>query len=221
MTTAFWHSLSLIHKSSMKKNINQRGSTQSTKGEVRIIGGLWRGRKLPVLNSQGLRPTGDRVKETLFNWLMPYITDSRCLDCFAGSGSLGLEALSRQAKRVVFVELNKTVANQIVKNLQLLKCEQGEVVIQNSLDFLKQPKNPPHFEPTGKDKFDIVFIDPPFHFNLAQQTVFLLEQNDWLNPNALIYIETEKDNHLDIPANWLLLKEKITGMVSYRLYWKS
>lgn len=205
----------------MKKNINQRGSTQSTKGEVRIIGGLWRGRKLPVLNSQGLRPTGDRVKETLFNWLMPYITDSRCLDCFAGSGSLGLEALSRQAKRVVFVELNKTVANQIIKNLQLLKCEQGEVVIQNSLDFLKQPKNPPHFEPAGKDKFDIVFIDPPFHFNLAQQTVFLLEQNYWLNPNALIYIETEKDNHLNIPTNWLLLKEKITGMVSYRLYRKS
>lgn len=207
----------------MKKNINQRSSTQSTKGEVRIIGGLWRGRKLPVLNSQGLRPTGDRVKETLFNWLMPYIVDSCCLDCFAGSGSLGLEALSRQAKRVVFLELDKTVSNQIVKNLKLLESEQGKVINQNSLDFLKQPQNSPHFEPKNSDenKFDIVFIDPPFHFNLAEQVVFLLEQNNWLNPNALIYVETEKDNHLNIPTNWLLLKEKITGMVSYRLYRKS
>ena len=214
------YSLSLIHKSSMKKNINQRGAaphktTPSTKGEVRIIAGLWRGRKLQVLNSQGLRPTGDRVKETLFNWLMPYITDARCLDCFAGSGSLGLEALSRQAKQVIFLELDKKVSERLIKNLQELKCNQAKVINQNSLDFLKQSKNSPHF--IG---FDIVFIDPPFHLNLAEQTLLLLEQNDWLNPNALIYVETEKNKSLVIPDNWLLLKEKTTGMVSYRLYQK-
>ena len=120
---------------------------QNAKGEVRIIAGLWRGRKLPVLNAEGLRPTGDRVKETLFNWLMPYIVDSYCLDCFAGSGSLGFEALSRQAKQVTFLELDKTVANQLKKNLQTLKTtnEQAQVINQNSLEFLKQAQNQPHF----------------------------------------------------------------------------
>jgi len=121
---------------------------QNAKGEVRIIAGLWRGRKLPVLNAEGLRPTGDRVKETLFNWLMPYIVDSHCLDCFAGSGSLGFEALSRQAKQVTFLELDKSVANQLKKNLQTLKTttEQAQVINQNSLEFLKQAQNQPHFD---------------------------------------------------------------------------
>ena len=98
----------------------KKSQTQQAKGEVRIIAGLWRGRKLPVLNAEGLRPTGDRVKETLFNWLMPYIHQAECLDGFAGSGSLGFEALSRQAKKVTFLELDKTVANQLKKNLQQL-----------------------------------------------------------------------------------------------------
>ena len=186
--------------------------TPNAKGEVRIIAGLWRGRKLTVLNSEGLRPTGDRVKETLFNWLMPYIHQSECLDGFAGSGSLGFEALYRQAKKVTFLELDKTVANQLKKNLQTLKCssEQAEVINQSSLDFLKQPQNQPHF--------DVVFLDPPFHFNLAEQAISLLCENNWLKPNALIYVETEKDKPLITPENWTLLKEKTTGMVSYRLY---
>ena len=186
-------------------------STKS-KGEVRIIAGLWRGRKLPVLNSEGLRPTGDRVKETLFNWLMPYIYQAECLDGFAGSGSLGFEALSRQAKKVTFLESDKAVANQLKKNLQTLKClpEQAEVLNQNSLDFLKQAQNHPHF--------DLVFLDPPFHFGLAEQAIMLLSQNNWLRPNALIYVETELDKAFTTPENWVLLKEKTTGQVSYRLY---
>mgnify|MGYP000851349112 FL=1 len=185
---------------------------QNAKGEVRIIAGLWRGRKLPVLNAEGLRPTGDRVKETLFNWLMPYIVDSYCLDCFAGSGSLGFEALSRQAKQVMFLELDKTVANQLKKNLQTLKTttEQAQVINQNSLEFLKQAQNQPHF--------DLVFLDPPFHFGLAEQAIMLLSQNNWLRPNALIYVETERDKAFTTPENWVLLKEKATGQVSYRLY---
>ena len=135
---------------------------QNAKGEVRIIAGLWRGRKLPVLNAEGLRPTGDRVKETLFNWLMPYIVDSHCLDCFAGSGSLGFEALSRQAKQVTFLELDKTVANQLKKNLQTLKTtnEQAQVINQNSLEFLKQVQNQPHF--------DVVFFGSTFSFWLSR-----------------------------------------------------
>ncbi|THA00110.1 16S rRNA (guanine(966)-N(2))-methyltransferase RsmD [Rodentibacter pneumotropicus] len=190
----------------------KKSQGQSPKGEVRIIAGLWRGRKLPVLNAEGLRPTGDRVKETLFNWLMPYIHQAKCLDGFAGSGSLGIEALSRQAEKVTFLEKDKTVANQLKKNLQTLKCtaEQAQVLNQNCLDFLKQPQNQPHF--------DVVFIDPPFHFGLAEQAIRLLAENNWLHPNALIYVETEKENHLNTPENWTLLKEKTTGMVSYRLY---
>ncbi|VEI58783.1 ribosomal RNA small subunit methyltransferase D [Pasteurella multocida] len=184
----------------------------SLKGEVRIISGLWRGRKLPVLSSEGLRPTGDRVKETLFNWLMPHIVGSTCLDCFAGSGSLGFEALSRQAKQVTFLELDKNVAIQLSKNLATLKCntEQAKVINQNSLQFLNQPQNAPHF--------DIVFIDPPFHFGLAQQTINLLAQHQWLAPNALVYVETEKNQPITTPENWIVLKEKNTGQVCYRLY---
>ncbi|WP_439257350.1 16S rRNA (guanine(966)-N(2))-methyltransferase RsmD [Lonepinella sp. BR2271] len=194
----------------MKKST--KSTTQSTKGEVRIIAGRFRGRKLPVLNAQGLRPTGDRVKETLFNWLIPYIVNSHCLDCFAGSGSLGFESLSRGAKQVTFVELDKTVANQLKKNLATLKCDTDQSVVlnQNSLDYLKQPQKTP--------QFDVVFLDPPFHFGLAEQAIILLEQNNWLKENALIYVETEKEKQLTTPENWQLLKEKITGMVGYRLY---
>ena len=184
---------------------------QSAKGEVRIIAGLWRGRKLPVLTSQGLRPTGDRVKETLFNWLMPYIVDSECLDCFAGSGSLGFEALSRQAAKVTFLELEKAVAQQLSKNIQTLKCaDRAQVVNQNSLQFLNQPQNQPHF--------DLVFLDPPFTFDLAEQAIALLDKNHWLRPQALVYVETEKDKGLNVPESWALLKEKNSGQVSYRLY---
>lgn len=179
---------------------------------MRIIAGQWRGRKLPVLMAQGLRPTGDRVKETLFNWLMADIIDSQCLDCFAGSGSLGFEALSRQAKSVVFIEQDKQVAKQLQQNLQQLKCspEQAQVIHSDSLAWLKQSPKQPHF--------DLVFIDPPFHFGLAQQTIELLERYQWLKPNALIYVETEKQQPLTPPPSWQLLKEKVTGMVCYRLY---
>lgn len=200
-------SLSFIH---MKKHT--KAQVAAPKGEVRIIAGLWRGRKLPVLNAQGLRPTGDRVKETLFNWLMPYIVDARCLDAFAGSGSLGFEALSRQAKSVTFLELDKAVATQLRQNLQTLKCgeNQAQVINQSSLDYLKQPQNQP--------RFDVVFLDPPFHFGLAEQAISLLSEHQWLAPDALVYVETERDKPLDVPENWFLLKEKITGQVSYRLY---
>ena len=190
----------------------KKTQVQNAKGEVRIIAGLWRGRKLPVLNAEGLRPTGDRVKETLFNWLMPYIHDAQCLDGFAGSGSLGFEALSRQAKNVIFLESDRVVANRLKKNLQMLKCsvEQAEVFNQNCLDFLSLAQN--------QARFDVVFLDPPFHFDLAQRAIELLAGNNWLRPNALIYVETERDKMLVTPKNWTLLKEKNTGMVSYRLY---
>ena len=189
--------------------------SSSAKGEVRIIAGLWRGRKLPVLNAEGLRPTGDRMKEMLFNWLMAEIPQSCCLDAFAGSGSLGFEALSRQAKTVIFLEQNKAVANQLKKNLQTLKvpAEKAQVHQQNTLDFLAQDPQ--------QTRFDVVFLDPPFHFGLAQQAVNLLHTQNWLAENALIYVETEKAAHLQVPNNWQLLKEKVSGAVSARLYQKN
>ena len=148
---------------SMKKNRNGREASPNSRptGEVRIIAGLWRGRKLPVLNAEGLRPTTDRVKETLFNWLMNDIAGSRCLDCFAGSGSLGLEALSRQAQAVVFLEKFTPAAKQLKQNLSALKTEKGSVINSDTCQFLAQ-KN-------SESAFDVVFIDPPKNLNLINR----------------------------------------------------
>lgn len=193
----------------MKKNRNSPQSVQQM-GEVRVIAGLWRGRKLPVQNAEGLRPTTDRVKETLFNWLMHDIAHSRCLDCFAGSGSLGIEALSRQAQAVVFLEKFANAANQLKKNLQALKSEQGSVIHTDTLAYLAQKNN--------GEPFNIVFIDPPFHQGFVPQVLNLLAENNWLAPNAILYVETEK-NHppLELPQGWQILKEKAAGMVVSRL----
>ncbi|WP_025217830.1 16S rRNA (guanine(966)-N(2))-methyltransferase RsmD [Mannheimia varigena] len=193
----------------MKKNRNSLQSSQQM-GEVRIIAGLWRGRKLPVLNAEGLRPTTDRVKETLFNWLMHDIAQARCLDCFAGSGALGFEALSRQAQAVVFLEKFANAANLLKKNLQTLKTENGTVVQTDTLQYLSN-KN-------SGEPFDIVFIDPPFHQNLVPQVLTLLAENHWLAENAILYVETEK-NHapLSLPEGWQILKEKTAGIVVSRL----
>ncbi|WP_345827440.1 16S rRNA (guanine(966)-N(2))-methyltransferase [Pantoea sp. BRR-3P] len=178
-------------------------------GQIRIIGGQWRGRKLPVPDSAGLRPTTDRVRETLFNWLAPDIQDARCLDCFAGSGALGLEALSRYAASATLLELERTVAQQLSQNLQTLRATQAKVVQTNTLQWLSQPGEP----------FDVVFVDPPFRKGLLQETLTLLEQNGWLADEALIYVESEVENGTPVaPANWDLYREKIAGQVAYRLY---
>lgn len=192
----------------MKKTQN-RPQNRAT-GEVRVIAGRWRGRKLPVLDAEGLRPTTDRVKETLFNWLMMEIGGSRCLDCFAGSGSLGIEALSRQAQAVVFLEKSANAAHQLKKNLTALNADNGRVVQTDSLQFLTQPNS--------EAPFEIVFIDPPFHYGLVPQVVELLAKNRWLADNALLYIETEKDHPpLNLPEHWQVLKEKSAGQVTSRL----
>ncbi|NWA59409.1 16S rRNA (guanine(966)-N(2))-methyltransferase [Pantoea sp. B9002] len=184
-----------------------RGSVSA--GQIRIIGGQWRGRKLPVPDSAGLRPTTDRVRETLFNWLAPDIQEARCLDCFAGSGALGLEALSRYAASATLLELERSVAQQLSQNLQTLRATQAKVVQTNTLQWLSQPGEP----------FDVVFVDPPFRKGLLQETLTLLEQNGWLAAEALIYVESEVENGAPVaPANWDLYREKIAGQVAYRLY---
>lgn len=143
--------------------------THSGSGQIRIIGGQWRGRKLPVPDSPGLRPTTDRVRETLFNWLAPVMVDAHCLDCFAGSGALGLEALSRYAAQATLLEMDRAVSQQLQKNLATLKANNARVVNTNTLAFLSQPGTPHH----------VVFVDPPFRKGLLEETLQLLETQGW------------------------------------------
>jgi 16S rRNA (guanine966-N2)-methyltransferase len=185
-------------------------AVQGAPGEVRIISGKWRGRKLAVLNADGLRPTTDRVKETLFNWLMHDIDGAVVLDCFAGSGSLAFEALSRHASAATLIERDSALARHLQQNLHKLQCDNATVVAQDCLTFLSHSAN---------TQYNVVFIDPPFRKDLAITCCQALEQQQWLAEDALIYIETEKELNLSaLPANWRLLKEKVAGQLAYRLY---
>ncbi len=178
-------------------------------GQIRLIGGQWRGRKLPVPHSPGLRPTTDRVRETLFNWLAPMIQGARCLDCFAGSGALGLEALSRYAGSATLLEFERPVAQQLEKNLALLNANDGKVFNVNALQWLAK---------TGA-AHDIVFVDPPFRKGILQETLSLLETQGWLADEAWIYVEAEVEHGvIPVPASWRLHREKVAGQVAYRLY---
>ncbi len=192
-------------RSQTKNNVQKK----QPEGSIRIIAGLWRGRKLPVFNAEGLRPTTDRVKETLFNWIAQDVPHAKCLDLFAGSGGLGFEAASRQAKQVVMLELNTQAHKQLSQNITTLKADSIEAINSDSLSYLEMQGTP----------FDIVFIDPPFRKGLLEKSLKLLEENNWLAENAMIYIETEKELTLTgVPDNWSLYREKTAGQVSYRLF---
>jgi 16S rRNA (guanine966-N2)-methyltransferase len=192
------------------KQAKTASSKTGQTGFVRIISGQWRGRRLPVADVTGLRPTTDRVKETLFNWLMHDISESTVLDCFSGSGSLGFEALSRYAGFVTLIEKDPAQARRLQGLLATLQTSQAEVIASDCLRYLAQPAN---------RQYQIVLIDPPFRQNLALPCCQLLEQNGWLSENALIYLETEKELPLtEVPANWKLLKEKVAGQLAYRLW---
>jgi len=181
-------------------------------GRLRIIGGRWRGRRLEVPESEGLRPTPDRVRETLFNWLQPYIAGAHCLDLFAGTGALCLEALSRGAARVVMVEQAPAVAEQLRRHVATLQADNAEVVRADAVDFLQQ----------APQAFDIVFLDPPFRSDLIRRCAELAEARGWIKPGGLIYIEApSRVEALPIPATWELLRSKSAGQVGYHLARKS
>ncbi|SUI79135.1 Ribosomal RNA small subunit methyltransferase D [Shewanella putrefaciens] len=190
-----------------------KGQTAKNKpgsGQVRIIAGQWRSRRLPIQDLEGLRPTTDRVRETLFNWLANDIVNARVLDCFGGSGALALEALSRYASFAQIIELQRGAAIQLRENLQTLKCDKAEVLNADTLVVLQKG---------CAQGFDVVFIDPPFRKGLAEKTIQLLDTQGWLNDGALIYVEIESElTQLAIPSRWHALKEKNAGQVSYRLY---
>ncbi|MBS9434721.1 16S rRNA (guanine(966)-N(2))-methyltransferase [Photorhabdus hainanensis] len=178
-------------------------------GQIRIIGGKWRGRKLPVPDSPGLRPTTDRVRETLFNWLAPVIQEAHCLDCYAGSGALGLEALSRYAAQVTLIEYERNIAKQLSTNLDLLSAQNAKVINDSALTYLSQSGKP----------YDVVFLDPPFRKGMLNETIKLLEEQNWLADESWIYVEAESESTaIDVPVNWQLHREKVAGQVAYRLY---
>lgn len=192
------------------KPIKSSAKTLKGSNQLRIIGGLWRGRKLSFPDANGLRPTGDRIRETLFNWLAPEIHGAHCLDLFAGSGALGLEALSRGAETSLLLEKNADAARQLKSNLQLLQAGNGNVEQTDSLEWLtRQP--PAH-------RYDIVFIDPPFALDLWEKIAAALEAYHWLSDSATIYMEAPRDAHLQLPASWQLHRDKQAGQVSFRLY---
>lgn len=177
-------------------------------GSLRIIGGDWRSRKLPVADVPGLRPTPDRVRETLFNWLQNDIAGARCLDVFAGSGALGFEAASRGAREVVMLEMDRLAAKVLADNIRLLQASNIRLQQTDAMQWLNNKG----------EGFDIVFIDPPYSSELQAQTCRLLEQQHWLNDNAFIYLELSSQQALpELPQNWQILKGKKAGEVGYYL----
>jgi 16S rRNA (guanine966-N2)-methyltransferase len=175
---------------------------------LRIIGGEWRGRKIRFPPLPAIRPTPDRVRETLFNWLQGAIPGSRCLDLYAGSGAVGLEALSRGAREVVFVDLESAVTRHLGDTLGELGCDRGRAVRADALAFLEQPGTP----------FDVIFLDPPFAEPVLPETCRRIEAGGWLAPGGFVYLEAPAAaGPPELPAGWTLLKSRRAGEVGYHL----
>jgi 16S rRNA (guanine966-N2)-methyltransferase len=174
--------------------------------EVRIIGGKWKRRKLAFPNRPALRPTPDRARETLFNWLAPRIEGARCLDLFAGSGALGFEALSRGAEKVVFVDADPVVVRSLRENRAILGATECEIFHSRALDFLHR----------CVDSWDVVFLDPPFATDLLEVCLAALAQGDHLRDGAIVYVESSI-HHTPELAHWQTIKSSRTGAVASRL----
>ena len=191
-----------------RNNIVHMPKKQAT---TRIIGGSLRGSKLPFKENRSIRPTEGKTKETLFNWLLNDLEGKTCLDMFAGTGSLGIEALSRGAKEVVFVEKQKKLAHSLKTNLKRLQVYSSTQVLNAnvfSIDFDNLPY-----------KFDILFIDPPFRENLIQRSLDFVKSSNLLTPKALIYLECETELELvELTQDLNLLKESKGGQTQYCLY---
>ena len=177
-------------------------------GRIRIIGGHLRNSRLNVPDLPGLRPTSERVRETLFNWLAPTMSGVRALDLCAGTGALGIEALSRGAASVQFVEPAAAAADALRGNLTRLKALGGEVTCTDAARFLQRPAQ----------SFGLVFLDPPFASQLWTPLAQQLEQGGWLAASAQIYVEWPRDLTPGLPPNWMLQREGHAGEVRYALY---
>ena len=186
-----------------------RRNNSKNRGKVRITSGEWKNRNLEVPDIDGLRPTSERVRETLFNWLMPSIHKSVCLDLFAGSGSLGFEALSRGAKHCTFVEKSKLAFSQIKTTRTSLNAVNSEVHNCDAIDFLSSVHN---------HNFNLVFLDPPFSDDYLISSIESIHEYQLVSRGGYIYIEFNKDNDLsDLPDNWSVIRKKIYGNVCFIL----
>lgn len=180
---------------------------KSGSNRIRIIGGEWRSRQLSFIEVPGLRPTPDRVRETLFNWLQGKVADARCLDLFAGSGAIAFEALSRYASEVVLVEKHPKVAGQLTANLKLLENEnqsRASVVNLDAVSYLGQ----------AEGAFDVIFLDPPYRKDFLPKVLDLVKSASLLGPEGLIYLEHESEEQFDW-SRWDLkvLRESTAGQV--------
>ncbi|WP_109441686.1 16S rRNA (guanine(966)-N(2))-methyltransferase RsmD [Acinetobacter haemolyticus] len=179
------------------------------KNQLRIIGGEWKRRVLPFASIEGLRPTPDRVRETLFNWLMWDIQNAQVLDLCSGSGALGFEALSRGAAQVVMIEPNVTQARYLKDNLQLLKTQNCRLIISTAQQALNKLT----------EQFDVVFLDPPYSLDLWQELSTLADP--LIKDNAYIYVEADRElSQIQLPASWQKIKETKAGQVRAVLYQK-
>ena len=187
----------------------KKGSQQSS-GSVRIIGGKWRSRNLRFVSVDGLRPTGSRIRETLFNWLAPTIEGARCLDLFAGSGALCFEALSRGAVCCVAIEANSQAVSELRHNQAQLTANNLDIVSGDCQKLLERGNT--------AQPYDIIFLDPPFDMKLHKQASILLISGNWLASKAQIYCEFPATEAQDLPLSWRLIKDKIAGNVRYCLF---
>ena len=193
-----------------RKNSRARpgGRGPGAGGQLRIIGGRWRGRRLEFPAGTGIRPTPDRVRETLFNWLQLDTAGSRCLDLYAGSGALGIEALSRGAREVVFVDADPLATRSLEAALRGLGADSGKVVRADVPAFLSAPPEP----------FDIVFLDPPYGTGVLEEVCRILDQRGWLRPGGLAYLEDSAGaGEPALPPGWTLLRSGRAGGVGYHL----
>lgn len=192
------------HQPSAKLKLNSQK-------HLRIIAGQWRSRRFAFPAVEGLRPSGDRIRETLFNWLAASVPGSNCLDLFAGSGALGLEALSRGAHKLLAIELNPTASQAIQQHIQTLEAEsQAQVLNQSALDWLNTSAQ--------TQTFDIIFLDPPFDAELIPKCLDLIEQQQLLAPQGHIYFEAKRHQTLGLlPKNWHISKHKHTSQLQFGL----
>jgi len=179
------------------------------RNSVRIVGGLWRGRRVTFPPAPGLRPSPDRVRETLFNWIGPGLPGATCLDLFAGSGVLSFEAVSRGAAAAIAVDEDARITRQLAASAQALGATQVTVVRSDARAFLRRPPQ----------AVDVVFVDPPFDSDLLAPCCRLLNSRGWLAPGALVYVESARAvGEPGVPAGWKLLRTTTAGEVAARLY---
>ena len=182
---------------------------KSQPGRLRIVAGKWRSRLLDIADVPGLRPTSERIRETLFNWLAPRIAGARCLDLFAGTGALGLEALSRGAAETVFVEKSPIAAQTLRNNIEALDASVATVHMSDARDFLRG---------SNVGNFDIVFLDPPFATDMLDELCRLLDEVSIFAHGAQIYVEEDRNRpEVELPSRWRVLKSKNAGNVRYSL----